>query len=506
MKNKNIGYLINGCKTAFRTWELPGVQLGMRLLAIAFSIATLNGLLFLLAIIMPVVGVDYTKLGVVAKPKGKKGLRIRLNTKGLTGDNKKLYTDISKRVKLVGEPEIKHDPNEVIKAVRATLSKAGLGKKTRDAITDLLQDGEKGVRGIIKSMGAKITELETQLKQTSIEKKEPSVREQVRAWQKKNKEAIKQIRAGHTVQLSPLKIRGVRAANIPMTPANTLTSSVAGYNNLITNFEIESGLNEPVRRSPTLWDYLVKGATNAAAYFWVNKVVPNGSGAADFIAPGVLKPGISFELKVEVSNAKKIAVRDKVVTELLEDVDGMTSYIEQELKYQLLDHVNEQVAVGVSSSTDINGLRTLSVGFSASGLETPNPNNWDCIRAGAAQMSSGNLKGAITAFINPIDKANMDMTKAINDGQRFMPGDVGATIVEDNNVPVGYVQLAMLQYYTIKIYKGYTVNWGWENDDFSKNMITSIGEMRLHQYFKNQYTGAFIYDTFANIKAGIAQA
>ena len=79
----------------------------------------------------------------------------------------------------------------------------------------------------------------------------------------------------------------------------------------------------------------------------------------------------------------------------------------------------------------------------------------------------------------------------------------GATIVEDYNVAIGYVQVAMLDYYKIKIYKDYAVSMGWENDDFTKNLITFIGEMRLHQYFSENYTGAFIYDSFADIIAAI---
>jgi hypothetical protein len=45
---------------------------------------------------------------------------------------------------------------------------------------------------------------------------------------------------------------------------------------------------------------------------------------------------------------------------------------------------------------------------------------------------------------------------------------------------------------------------GWENDDFTRNLVTWVGEMRLHQFFNTQYTGAFIYDTFANIITGLA--
>ena len=85
----------------------------------------------------------------------------------------------------------------------------------------------------------------------------------------------------------------------------------------------------------------------------------------------------------------------------------------------------------------------------------------------------------------------------------FIPNDPGALIVEDNNIPVGYFQMAILDYYRILIYKDFALTWGWENDDFTKNLVTAVAEMRIHQFFSENHTGAFIYDSFANVKTAI---
>ena len=53
--------------------------------------------------------------------------------------------------------------------------------------------------------------------------------------------------------------------------------------------------------------------------------------------------------------------------------------------------------------------------------------------------------------------------------------------------------------YKILIYKGFTMMWGLENDDFTKNLRTVIGEMRLHQWVSANHSGAFIYDKISNI-------
>lgn len=318
------------------------------------------------------------------------------------------------------------------------------------------------------------------------------MRSQLKSWMETNKGAIELIKSGHSVPLTPMTVK----LNSPMTPTNTYNSSA-----YIPTPEIQSGATEIVRVQPTLWDYIKKGRTGSASYVWVNKKNPEG--AAGFIAPGVAKPGVSFEVASEISNAKKIAASEKCATELLEDIDGMMSWIEQEIAYQLKYELNQKLMSGTASATVPAGIQTISVAYSLTTVKTTNPNRWDAIRACVAQLRSGNLQGPVTAFVNPVDYANMVLTKAQSQGQLFIPAETGAAIVEDNNVPVGYVQIALLDYYKVLIYKDFSLTWGWENEDFTKNLVTAIGEMRIHQFFSENHTGAFIYDTFDNITTAL---
>lgn len=361
-----------------------------------------------------------------------------------------------------------------------------------------LADAENGAMAKIVAMG---TELEALKTQGFGKREDMSVRAQVLAWRETNKVAIASIATGHKAELKPLEIRTAS----PMTPANTYNGSA-----YIPRPEFEAGVIDIVRPEPTFWDYIRKGRSSSETYVWVNK--KNALGTAGFIAPGVLKPGISFELDTEVSHAKKIAASLKTAIELLQDVDGMVDFIENELRYAVMHEVNAKLMSGTASSTVPAGIQSLSVPFTATGLYAANANNMDAIRAAVAQIRSGNLKGPVTAFVHPIDLANMDMQKATDSGVYLLPPFAtsdgktigGATIVEDNNVTQGYIQVALLDYYKVKIYKDYYVTWGWENDDFTKNLVTAIGEMRLHQFFSENHTGAFVYDTFTNIKTAIS--
>lgn len=414
------------------------------------------------------------------------------------------------------------EKKQLLKKIEERVSKSLEGYATADEIKELreasnqlkdlnveelrsLMDKKEGVMALMARQGIEIKRLEAKIKNPANENKSLSIRAQIEKWQSDNKDAIQKALNGETgVTLPKLSLRTVAS---PMTVA-TVNSGTSPY---IGSTEIEAGINPILRYSRTFWDYLVKGRTSSATYGWVNAT--NEQGAAAFIAPGVAKPGISFELVSDVSTAKKIAVKAKTTTELLQDIEGMKSFTEQELFELLMDEVNSVLMSSAGSSTVPTGIQALSTTYTLTSIKTANPNFMDCLRAVVAQQRSGKLKGDVTIFINPIDSANMDLSKANNAGVYMLPPFMtsdgknisGAMIVEDNNIPVGYFQCAMLRYYKILIYKDYEVSWGWENDDFTKNLMTAIGEMRLHQVFNTKYTGAFIYDSFTNVKAAIEE-
>jgi len=378
----------------------------------------------------------------------------------------------------------------------------------RDALKDLpiadlrtIADPNNGAMALIKKMGEDINDVIEQMKQRGGE--DMSVRSQVTKWQENNKEAIAKIKGGTSAELKPF-VLDTRAAATMTVGANL------GGSAYLPQPAYAAGLNDIVRVVPTFWDYIKKGRTKSAAFTWVNK--RNKQGNAAFVGEGAAKPPISFELGTEISNAKKIAASLKASTEILDDIDGMETFILEELRYELSDVMNKTLMTGVLSTTVPAGIQTISGQFTQTGLETPNPNNFDAVRAVVAQLRMGNFRGPITVFVSPIEGANMDMSKAVSQGQYILPpfstsdgkNIAGATVVEDNNVPAGYMQAAVLDLFKVLIYQDLTIKWGWEDDDFTKNLVTVIAEMRIHSFHSENHNGAFIYDTFANVKAAIS--
>ena len=426
---------------------------------------------------------------------------ITLDKTGLEGDNLKFVTDLEKRIKAIGHDELKALLSEDMKlAVReATKMLASLESVDVNKLKEMLGEDDKGVRSILLKQGEAITKLNQ-----NINKAEEfmSVRSQVAKWQGDNKEAIAKIKSGSRAELPAFEYR---SADSPMTPATVNTNTIT----INPAAAIRNGapVIDLLRAAPTFWDYITKGSTNLETYPWVNKKVPAGSGEAGFIGPGVAKPGVSFTFEVEKSNAKKIAVSMKLATELLDDIDGMTSYVQNELEYQLKIKLNSVLMTGALSSTLPAGIQTFSLGFTTSGLLVNNPNNWDAARAVVAQLRAAYITGPVLIFMNPIDMANMEMDKANTNGNYSGINArpiTGATIIEDNNIPVGFIQAFAADALKTLIYKPFVMKFGWEDDDFTKNLVTVIAEMRLHSFHSDNYAAAFVYDDLADIKSQIS--
>lgn len=330
----------------------------------------------------------------------------------------------------------------------------------------------------------------------------PTIDDAIRSFMKNNKAQIESIQRGQWMQ--PGEMPEFRAA-----ATMTISQTNVGSSILLPNAGVIGGINDLNRTRPTFWQRLQKGSTDLNPYFWANKT--NKQGSATFIGEGVLKPLASFEVTVEQSNAKKVAERFRVSTELLNDFKGMKSLIEDEARFELEVAANTATLTGTSSSTMPAGITTVAVPYSLTTVQTDTPTYLDAIRAAVAQLKTLNFTRNIVAFVNPVDAANMDLAKG-TDGHYMLPpftssnGQTlaGIEIVEDNNIAVGNLLIGDISKYKILMVEGMNIKWGYDSDDFSKNLITMIAEMRFHQFVGANDSGAFIYDAFADIQAAIA--
>lgn len=273
----------------------------------------------------------------------------------------------------------------------------------------------------------------------------------------------------------------------------------------IMNVEIDRTIHAAPTEADAIYPRLLKGTASSPNITWVNRV--DGEGGAAFIAEGALKPLKDWEYETESSVAKKIAVSCKVSTEMLSDAPFMRGEIDRLLRQDLMTTVNEKVLTGSGSGAEIKGVTTGAAGYTLSDLDdkVESPNYADAIRAAVLQLRMLNYKPD-TLFINPVDKAMIDLTKDTTG--HYLTSEMralisGIAIVETANITKGKFLLMDTSRWMVRVYENLRLEYGWENDDFRKNLVTVIAEMRLHSYQNSIDAGSLVYADFATVQAAI---
>ena len=250
---------------------------------------------------------------------------------------------------------------------------------------------------------------------------------------------------------------------------------------------------------------LLKGRTSARLIEWVNRI--NEDGGSAFLGEGDLKPLKDWDYDLESSTAKKIAVRSKAPTEMLNDFAGFRQELQMMLSLDLMETIEEKLLTGTLSSTEIAGITTVASSYTTTALDdlVDSPNFVDAIRAAMLQMRLLNYKPDVV-FINPTEAALLDLIKDKNGNYiKIQVEGVLRTLLvqETTNIPAGYFLLMDTMKWVVKILEDIRIEFGRDDDDFSKNMMTVICEARLHSYYNSIDVGAFIYSDFATIMAVI---
>ena len=273
----------------------------------------------------------------------------------------------------------------------------------------------------------------------------------------------------------------------------------------VLNVEVDRTIHAAPEEVNAIYPRLVKGSTASPNITWVNRVDPEGGAA--FIEEGALKPLKDWNYETETSVAKKVAVSCKVSTEMLSDAPFMRAEIDRLLRAELMAKVDEKLLTGTGGSGEIKGITVGAAGYTTSDLDDKidNPNYADAIRAAVLQLRMLNFTPNIL-FINPVDKAMIDLTKDTTG--RYISAELlavirGLTIIETTRIEKGKFLLMDSSKWMVRPYEALRLEYGWENDDFRKNLVTVIAEMRLHSYHSEVDNGSIVYADFATVMASL---
>ncbi len=312
-------------------------------------------------------------------------------------------------------------------------------------------------------------------------------------------------------ELKAMKEKSSASVQIAFKAAGTmaLSTNVTGQ---IPQAEREQGITRIVRRNPFILELVNVGTIMSNVWEWVEQ--KNADGGAAMTAEGAAKSQADFDLVLASANVKKVTAYIKVTKEMLDDVPLMRSEIDQELTELINLKIDEQLLSGSGSGNNLTGIITNATAWAAGAFANaiPSPKKWDVLRTAINQVRV-NLFEPTYIVMHPTDVTSMELSKD-STGQYVLPpfaaldGSIvsGIRVVANTGVTIDKFLVGDFTKAGVRFKEGLTINVGYENDDFTKNLVTILAEARLVQRVKSNHYGAFVYGDFSDAITALTPA
>ena len=304
-------------------------------------------------------------------------------------------------------------------------------------------------------------------------------------------------------QIELLKKSSGNNVNLDVKAATSIT--LGSYAGTALTTEVDRSIVGPQTNMPFFRDIVNVAPIRGNKVTWINKsAVSNGAGMT---AEGATKTQISWTYSEDSADVKKITAYVKVSKEALDDLDFLRSEINTDLRQEIELKLDEQIAEGSGVGQNLKGILTYAPTFAVAGTSlaaaVDGANRLDVLRSAVALIRKAKFRANYIA-INPVDAALMDMEKG-DDNHYILPPFVtadgtrvaGTTVIESFSIDEGSFLVGDFTKSNLRIREEININLGYENDDFTKNMVTILAEMRAVHYIKLHHVPAFVKGTFA---------
>lgn len=433
-----------------------------------------------------------------------------LDTQGLSEDESKVFDTFSKGLDSFMEALYKQYMEDQIDSKEL--------KKSLDEATQSIEELKSEIKGLadsksvndrLKEFGDTIVRIKAATEKTKDGKREiKSLGDQIADA---CKEFVVESNGVKKINVEALKEKGGVKFDVVMKAASAPVMTTGGAP-VAGGITIDDQISVDPRKRASIRDLanVASISTPTVVYAQLKDV----EGDAAWVPEGGLKPSMTAEVDTVSLTAGKIALTAKITTEVMQDIPQLEKEIEAEILNKIGLKEEDGIFNGTGTGGQIQGVGDSLPAFSLTGIEiSKSPNMYDAIVAAYTQIvSTSNMAYSPNAIrMNPVDYANMQLTKNDNGDyiRPFKIGDeliTGLRVVQNPNVPVGSFQMGDFRYLFIRDYVVLSLNFGWENDDFTKNLVTILGEKRMLAYIKSQYKTAFVADTFANVITAITKS
>lgn len=268
----------------------------------------------------------------------------------------------------------------------------------------------------------------------------------------------------------------------------------------------EPGVTGIAKRMPWLVNLLPTRNTVSPLISWVE--VTSEDGTIVPLAEAAKFTQRSYMWERKTAEVKKIPAYGKVTTEMVEDVDQLVSFIQDELLRDLRLALDAQLLSGDGLAANLSGLLTNATALSVpAALKLPTgitPNKWDVIKATINQIVLNNYyPDAI--LMHPTDVTAMELTRD-KDGQYILPPftSAGGLVVSGINVyqnsGITVDNFVVFDSMRTPVYykRGIELKlWDQNGEDPIHDMMTMTATVRACLRIKTEEKKAIVKGTFA---------
>lgn len=320
--------------------------------------------------------------------------------------------------------------------------------------------------------------------------------------------------------LAKLKDRKGDSVRLEIKSAGTFTTGnitpvgTGGLSMLLNDYE--PGLTPIPRSQPFFAELLNTAATTGMTVSYAE--MKNPDGGAGMTAEGAAKTQADFDIVEAKATVRKITSYIKVSKEALEDIPQIASEINGELATLINLKKDDQLMNGDNTGQNLNGVIPQATAYSAGAFAGTifMANNFDVLATAVAQvMTAEVVSGEPAGFmptaivINTIDFMAMKLTKDDRGQYLFpviLPGItqvIQVPVVVNARMTEGEFLVGDFTKANVRVREGVTFSIGYENDDFTKNLVTILAETRLTSYIKSNHLKAFVTGDFATAIAAL---
>ena len=382
---------------------------------------------------------------------------------------------------------------EIEKAIELKASKEDIAA-LKSELSDTMTKQFVALQKVLKDQGILMKRLTSE----EISEKQVTVKDKVL----ENKEAISKIAKGESREnvrftvnkaVGDMSLSGNTTGQIPQADRNPVIGDV----------------NE---RAVTLLDLVSSGSIGSNIKEWV--YVANEEGAAASTAEGAIKNQIDFELIVGSNKVEKVTAYIVATDEMLEDVEGVVSLVNNKLTTKVRLALEKYVYDGDGVSPNLEGISTVAPTFAAGAFAglVDNANNVDVLAVAQNQIELADCAMPTAIFMNPSDVTSLLLEKVSSTDKRYIErlqmiaGTLsfdGVPVVKSTMVPAGEFLMGDFTKANVDYKKGFTVEIGYNADNFVKNFKTIRGEVRAVCYVEHNDRPCFVKGDFATAKAAL---